>query len=194
MSVTTVIATVESILVKMAGNTNFTTPVPPLVDIEGEKDDLKAAAALAKNGSTAQKAMVKVKLRILMLSMKALRSYVEITANTGDPLLAEEVALSSGMGVKKMTPRPKRVFTVMNTSIPGSVKVFCATVKNATAYDFEYTKTPADETTYVSAGVKPSATRVVNDLPSVTEYWFRWCSISKTGRGAWSDPIKVVVA
>ncbi len=192
MSVATVIATVESIVLKMTTNTNFTTPTPTLTTVTGLKDDLKAAAADAANGSKAAKALVKVKLRSLKLSMKTLRAYVETIANA-NALTAEQVALSSGMGVKAVTPRQKRIFTVLNTDILGAVKVFCPRKKGDVAFEFEYTTTPADERSYVSTGPKASATRTVPDLESVKEYWFRWAAITKTGRGSWSDPISITV-
>ena len=192
MPVSKVITVVESIVTKMTGNTNFITPNPPLATITTQKDELSVAAAEAENGNRVQKAAVKVKLRTLLLSMETLRAYVQTTANN-DSDTAEEVALSSGMDIKKMNPRGKRVFSVINTSIPGQVKTYCALVDKATAYDFEFTATPDDENSYVSAGVKSSATRVVSDLTNGTEYFFRWCSISKDGRSAWSDPISTYV-
>ncbi len=192
LSVANVVETVESILSKMAGNANFTTPNPSLASIGLEKDDLKATAAAAQNGSRAAKALVKVKLRILLLSMSTLRAYVQTVANT-DASTAEQVALSSGMGVKRITPRGKRIFTVRNTTIPGQVKMFTGRVKHATAYDFEYKKATDTDAGYVSAGILPSATRTVSGLISTTPYSFRWCSISKTGRSAWSNIITIVV-
>ena len=192
LPVATVISTVESIVLKMTGNPFFTTPTPTLTVVTGLKDDLKAAAADAKNGTTAAKALVKVKRRILIQSMNSLCAYVQ-TITDLNAVTAEQVALSAGMSVKSMTPRQKRIFTVLNTLTLGSVKVFCPRAKGDVAFEFEYTKTPADERSYVSTGAKSSATRIVSGLPSITEYWFRWAAITKDGRGNWSDPISITV-
>ncbi len=188
----TVISMVESILLKMTGNTNFTTPNPPLATITTEKDELVDAVADAQNGSRAAKAVVKVKLRTLMLSMATLRAYVQTVANTNAET-AEEVALSSGMDVKRINPRARRQFTVVNTALPGQLKTYTGRVKNASSYDFEYKKTNSADEEYVSAGVLPSATRIISDLTSGVEYQVRWCSISKDGRSAWSSPINIIV-
>ena len=188
----TVISMVESVLSKMTANTNFTTPNPPLATITTEKDELVTALADAQNGSRAAKAVVKVKLRTLMLSMETLRAYVQTVSN-GNAETAEEVALSSGMDVKRITPRARRQFTVVNTALPGQLKTYTGRVKYASSYDFEYKKADSADAEYVSAGVLPSATRIISDLSSATEYSVRWCSISKDGRSAWSSPINIVV-
>ena len=192
LSVANVVRTVESVVEKMTTNTHFTTPNPTLATITTQKDELRDAAAAALNGSTAQKALVKVKLRTLLLSMDTLRAYVQTVANSNAET-AEEVALSSGMSVKRVTPRKKRVFTAVNTNLPGQVKVFTGRVNGATMYEFEFTATPGDDKSWESAGVNTSATRIVSYLTSVTEYSFRWCSISKDGRSAWSNVITLVV-
>jgi len=191
-SVLKFIGGVESVIEKMTGNTNFVTPLPSLADITLLKDALATAAADAKDGSKEQKADVKVKARALRLAMRTLGAYVETIANE-NPLTASKVALSSGMGVKRFTPRKKPLFQATNSAVSGIVKVFTGRVAKGVIYDFEYTLTPDDVTTYVSAGLQPSATRTIAELESGKTYWFRWQVYFIKGASDWSDPISLVV-
>ena len=73
------------------------------------------------------------------------------------------------------------------------VKVLTGRVAKGIMYDFEYTQTPDDESTYVSAGIAPSATRTIEDLVSGKTYWFRWQVYLMDGTSDWSDPISLMV-
>jgi len=191
-SVAVVLSMVESVIKKMTDNPNFVSIEPPLSQIEEEKEELKNAFAIARDGSKAQKATVKVKLRKLMLSMTTLKSYVQTIANA-DVENGEEVALSSGMYLKGFTPRPKRKFSVKNTNLSGTVKVICPRTKGDIMFQCQYTTTPDNEASYIETDITPAATRTISGLVRGKRYYFRWASITSTGRSAWSDTIHSVI-
>ena len=193
LSVEKLINLVESIEVKMDGNVNFPTPLPDMITIQKAKDGLANASALAAKGGVAATALVKVRRRELTLLLKTLRAYIETISNL-DPLTAETVALTSGMGVKKMVLPPKNVFKVKNTKVSGIVKITCPRIKDDVTFDFESTATPKDETTYVTVGPSTKCTRTISGLTSVTNYSFRYMVLNrKTGESNWSNPITLVV-
>jgi hypothetical protein len=192
LSVATMLKNVESILEKMTDNDNFVTPNPPLATIETQKEELRTANATATGGSRADRAMVKGKRRALYLSLKTLAYYVEALANT-TASTAENVVKSSGMDLKKFTPRPKRVFTVVNTKESGVIKTWCPRAKKDVMFDFEYTRTPADIASYIPTGPLPAATRIIPKLISGQKYYFRWSAFTKDGRKDWSDFMGIVV-
>ncbi len=193
LSVVKLINLVESIEVKMTGNVYFPTPEPDMITIVKAKEALVNASALAAKGGLADTALVKVRRRELSLLLNTLRAYVETISNM-DPLTAETVALTSGMGVKKMSLPPKNVFKVKNTKASGIVKITCPRVKDDVTFDFESTATPKDETTYVAVGPSTKCTRTIAGLTFATNYSFRYMVLNrKTGESAWSNPITLVV-
>lgn len=185
-----VIKIVNAIVTKMTGNVNFTTPNPTLPSITTQVGVVSTALSNATNKPT--RAVLAVQLRLLMLMMTTLRAYVQTVANVNAET-AEAVVLSSGMDVKKITPRQKRIFNVVNTLISGTVKAGCPKVKGGRAYAFQYTSTPEDPKSMISAGILPAAECTVEDLVSGTEYTFYYASITKTGQSDWSDGISIVV-
>ena len=186
------LVSVGNIITNMTGNANFTSPTPPIATITTQRDELQEAAEIAKTGNKQERAAVKPKLRILKSSVKQLAGYVETIANA-NPETAEEVALSSGFPIKRLTPRGKRVFTAENTAIAGTVKVYTGTVKKAIAYEFDYTQTPETDTSWIPTETKASATRIVPGLTSGKTYYFRYRVIFRSGPGDWSDNITLVV-
>ena len=192
ISVSAVIAKVESVLVKMKNNPNFINPNPPLATIDKENGELISALAKAKDGSKADKALVWVKLRKIRLSMNTLKSYVESTANN-NAVTASEVIVSSGMDEKTFTPRKKRIFEVKNTNTSGTVKIWCPRTKKDFVFGFEYSLTPDIESSFVPVGFSPSASRTISKLISCKRYYFRWATITSAGTSDWSDVISIIV-
>ena len=191
-SVPKLIAGVESVIEKMSNNENFALPNPPLATVVTQKNELVDALAIAKDGSKADKATMKVKQRALKLTMRTLGSYVQTIANM-NAKTAYEVVISSGMSVQRFNPRKKRVFTAVNTLVSGVVKVFTGLVDKGIMFDFEYTQTPEVESSYVSAGIRKRATRIIAGLESGKTYYFRWRVYFAKSKSDWSDPISLVV-
>ena len=183
---------VESILLKMIGNLSFPTPTPDLKTVALANEDFKTALSNAAQGSKAAKALVAVKRRELMLLLEQLRGYVQSTANNDAPT-AEQVAISSGMFVKKMRPIPLRTFKVMNTITSGTVKLTCPKNKGDITFDYQYTTTPDDIKSYVSIGALPKVTRLIIKLTVGVKYSFRYSAINKDGQTDWSNVIVITV-
>ena len=191
-SVPKLIEGVGSVIEKMTDNDNFVLPNPPLATVITQKKALEDAVALAKDGNKADKADVKVKKRALKLTMRTLGYYVQTTANSNVDT-AHAVVISSGMSVQRFNPRKKRVFTAKNTLVSGVVKVFTGLVDKGIMFDFEYTQTPNDESSYVSAGLKKRASRTIPGLESGKTYYFRWRVYFSKSQSDWSEPISLVV-
>ena len=192
LSVANIIAAVESILVKMEGNTNFTTPNPDLILISKQKDDLKNTAASADKGNKADKALVPVKKRTLILSMSLLRAYVQDVANSNAET-AVAVATSSGMQVTEMKPRKPRIFSVKNLIQEGAVKVICPREKGDVTFEFAYTPTPLVVASYINIGALPKSTRTIMALSVGIKYSFTYRVTTKDGTSDWSDVITMIV-
>ena len=193
LTVEKLIKLVEVIEVKMEGNPNFLIPSPDLALIGKAKDELINAVAVAAKSGVAANAMVKVKRRELSLLLKTLCAYVETISNQ-DPATAEAVALTSGMGVKKMVLPPKNVFKVKNSKVSGVVKITCPRAKDDITFDFESSSTPSDEKSFVAIGPSTKANRTISGLTFATNYSFRYMVLNrKTGESAWSNVITLVV-
>ena len=187
-----VITTVDSILLKMTANPKFPDPEPSLPVIRRQRLQLINIVAKAKDGATADKAAVKVKLRRLLLSMTTLKAYVQTIANA-DAATAEQVVESSGLTVQRFTPRQKRTFGVTNTTARGTVKAVCPRTKKDVMFLFSYTTTPENEASYVKTEPSPAATAIISGLKSRERYYFRWATITAKGQTAWSQVMDTVV-
>src|ERR1035438_1144543 len=110
------------IVTSMTGNANFNTPNPALAIITANTASLETAQLAAKGGGVDDTANMHAMELVLDLSLKSLAAYVEGIANV-NPMSAEAIILSAGMGVKSTGGRTAKDFAVTQTGNPGEVKL-----------------------------------------------------------------------
>ena|SRR6218665_1560871 len=173
------------IVTSMTGNANFPTPVPALTVITTNVNSLEAASLLAKSGGKDETAAMRAKAVTLELSLKAMCSYVETTANNNF-LTAEAVILSAGFNVRRPSPARQNGFRIALGKNPGEIIVRTDAERHS-FYMFEMTLTPEVEESWreVYAGSKCSF--LVTGLESGNQYFFRVSKMNKNGRSGWSN-------
>src|ERR1035438_6197313 len=110
------------IVTSMTGNETFTNPSPALATITANTNNLETAHLAAEGGGANDTANMHAMELVLDLSLKSLAAYVEGIANV-NPMSAEAIILSAGMGVKSTGGRTAKDFAVTQTGNPGEVKL-----------------------------------------------------------------------
>jgi hypothetical protein len=189
MTVLLLIDFAKHVVSSMTNNAYFTTPTPTLASITTNVQSLEAAVAVSKHGPPAATEDVHTKKKVLYDAMKHLGAYVEGVANL-DPPNAATIAKSAGVGLKS-DPKPRVTgFRLLLTGVPGQVKLFTLSVKNA-SYRWEYTLTPADANSWITLDSNVSKF-LVTGLVSGQRYYFRVANVLKTLQ-PWSQVINTLV-
>lgn len=182
----------RSVVTKMTGNSNFTTPDPSLADVTSAIDDTEKKAALAKDGGKAAKSNLKTSRKSLINIFRDLAWYVEKTAN-GD----ENILISSGFTLSKEPVASQRdQFFVLAGIDPGTVTIGCVAYKKAGAYlwfCFAGAELPPDIKAWVLSGASTQRKTLLTGLTPGQYYWFRYRAVTPAGMMEWSDPIRFYV-
>ncbi len=191
-SVEVFIEMVRFIIIKMTGNTNFTTPDPKLVDLEALTDDLDEKCALAKSGDRqAHIDMIASRNRLeAALHNEAL--YVERIGQDDEAIL-----VSSGFPLTKdPSPAKRKSFWLMRGPNASDVLAGCSAYPKARAYVWQRyvgANPPADANLWIWTGVSTQAKMGLTDLDPASRVWLRYCAVTKNGMMEWSNPIDIIV-
>jgi hypothetical protein len=123
-----------------------------------------------------------------------LGQYVEGVANeSANQGNGNAVILSSGISVKRMSIRTPRVFAVRNTEFPGVVLLTAASAKRG-SHEWQYTATPADESSWTSVPDTLKAHTFITGLGIGQQVYFRHRALLKDGFTPWDNTISIVVS
>ncbi len=204
----------RNVVISITGNSNFTTPNPPLASVTTAANDTETASIAAIDGGKNKTATMHAKEAILDNILSQLGNYVEATANAaaaagGD---AQAIILSAGMDFKRpknKAPLPLAPAGLTGVSIvEGAIDLKWKSVKYARAYIIEIsndiTAGGVISTTVPESGARAFYVWSINDvctkvkftvsgLTSGTKYAFRVYAIGTAGKGAASIPVVVKV-
>jgi hypothetical protein len=183
----------------MAGNANFTTPLPSaaaftaaLTPFSTALGNFNTAQAAAKTATT-----IKDTARLALENVLTQRGdYVQLTANgAADP---EAVVESAGFAVRSGKTPPGIPAQVTNLSITagdnaGELDLQWDPTEGAFSYNLQICPDPITEPGWVS---KPDVTKskaVVLGLTSGNKVWARVRAVGPGGIGAWSDVASKIV-
>ena len=127
----------RNVVTLMTGNTNFTTPNPPLADLTTATNELETAYNNSLDGSRTQKAIMREKEVSFDTVMTNLANYVENIA-AGD----EIILMSSGMPLRKQKETIGMLETPQDVKLsagPGAGKLWLRfeKVKGASNYEIQ---------------------------------------------------------
>ena len=185
----------QNIVVSMTPPENpyFATPSPTLADMQDAIDSFTNAVAVAKTGSSYDKALKNQYRMDLIEMLHSLGAYVLFTAE-GDFLIAQ----SSGFTIAKEPSPAPPITAAANQKLDdganaGELYFSFDKVQGARSYIYQYT---ADPLTYTSTWeTKVGTIRKVNftGLDSGKKYWCRVMAIGINGQGVYSEPVSRVV-
>jgi len=180
----------KSVVLAMTANPNFTTPVPPLVDITAATLALEKAAndVEAQGGGTLLTAIMHEKEDAFDTKMTALGNYVDGVA-TG----SETIILSAGMETKKQNapigiPAEVTGLEAKGGPLTGEVSLRWKSVKGARTYVIYITEDINNTASFRIIGHSTRAKFPAQNLISGNQYWFKVEAIGSAGTGHASDP------
>jgi len=185
-----IIAYATGVVQGMTGNPTFPTPVVPLAMVAAAIDDLRDAEAAAMTRTKGAAAARNASRGALVAMLHLLRIYVQSVADKSSDH-GSAIIQSAGMAVKKITPRPRRVFAAFAGAVPGTVKIVAPSAGHRASYDWQYAM---DGATWVGLGTTLQASTTMTDQSAGTVLHLRYRAVTRTGQAAWSAAITFTVS
>ena len=176
------------ILSAMTGNANFTTPFPALSLLITAINNLNTALSVQQKGNKLSTENVKKARYQLQRVLKAMAAYVEFTSND-----VVSVALSSGFSLSSHTANTKAPLTAIHGIHSGEIDLRAKAAKGVGSYIFEYTQTPLNAASWVTAATTKQAKHTVAGLTPGIMYWFRVAQVTKAGQQPFSNAVNIMV-
>ncbi|MBK5284474.1 MAG: hypothetical protein JJE25_03655 [Bacteroidia bacterium] len=180
----------KSVVLAMTANPNFTTPVPPLVDITAVTLALEKASndVEAQGGGTLLTAIMHEKENDFDTKMTALGNYVD-----GVAMGSETIILSAGMETKKQNapigiPAEVTGLEAKGGPLTGEISLRWKSVKGAKTYVIYTTEDINSTASFRIIGHSTRAKFSAENLTSGNLYWFKVEAIGSAGTGHASDP------
>jgi hypothetical protein len=172
---------------RITGNSNFTTPTPPLETVTTATDELETAYEQAQGGGKTSKQILSEKEAALNKLMSTLAAYVQ-AATAGNELKI----LSSGMDVRKERtkqgelPAATGLLATVGTT-PGTILCKWDPVKGKASYRIEIA-TDLTGAEWKFAGNSTQAKFIIEGLESGKKYMIRVIVTGSAGDSPASDP------
>ncbi len=191
-AITGIISLAQAIEAAMAANaTTFPSPTPTMVQYASDIQSLVAAQSTAytrlKGAVQTRNAM----LAVVVMDLNQLRAYVEAVANA-NPATAAAIVNSACMVVRKPLVRTKNAVNVKLGSSSGSVIATAWVGANKTqSHEWQYSADGGK--TWVDIAPTMQAKTTITGLVPASTVLVRTRALSKTGLGAWTDPVSLLV-
>jgi hypothetical protein len=188
-SIAPLIVRCSTITEAIGGNPKtFTTPNPPLAQVNGKISTLSSAETALKNhtGTRTSRDGARVDL---VGDMHALLGYVQGLVNAS-PTQAAEIAQAASMSLRKKGKPQKSDLAVKQTA-SGTVRVVAKALKGAKANDWQYSTDGGK--TWLDVSPTTKATTTITGLQPGLLVHYRHRPITKNGALDWSDPISAIV-
>lgn len=125
-----------------------------------------------------------------MTLLEAWRTFVQSTADANRENAAD-IIQSGGATIRKNPVRKNLGFHAKLTTTPGAVKVVAPAAAHRASYDWQSSMDGGK--TWVDLPQTLQSKMTVTGLPTMTTVQFRYRSTVKTGEGAWSQPVSILV-
>ncbi len=179
-----------SVVNAMTGNASFPNPTPPLATLSADLAAYEAAEAAAVTRVKGAAVTRNEKYAALHADLGHLLAYVQQVADA-NPANAQSIIESSGFSIRKAASHPKSAIKVGAGTVPGSVKLVAKAASHRASYEWQFS---TDQKTWTNAPATLQAKTVIVGLTSGTIYSFRFRSVTKTGEGAFSQIVQMLVS
>jgi hypothetical protein len=176
----------------MNGNANFTSQWPTLAALKTATDTLEAAYIERQSGAHLAVSQMHVAEEVFDVLMTALGAYVNSVARGSESLI-----LSAGMETKKQKapvgiPAKVENLRARPLDVAGTVRLLWKKVYGAFVYNV-YVKADGESDEHYKLIAQPTGSRLTLDgLQSGVYYNFKVEAIGYAGKGALSDPARVI--
>jgi hypothetical protein len=195
LSIPEKLARAQQIVTALTGNSNFTSPHPPLAQVTAIIEDLEAAshaAQAARQEAKARTAAQNAKDEALDQTLTQLVAYVESVAGSNEELIMSaglDVRGASGPTHSTLIPSVSISLTATAGDHDGEIDLSWDTVRGARSYVVQRSPDPPSESTWAHSGVSTRSRTTIEGLNSGTRYWFRVAAVTASGQSAWSNPV-----
>lgn len=174
-----------------ANDTIFVNPLPTPSDIQSKLTDLKKAEDKVATRAAGAAAARDVAYNVVVDQMWALLAYVQRLADSAaDEQEAEAIILASGFSLKGNTPRIKAPIAAKNLPVSGSVELTAKSAGKRASYNWQYSNA---DSKWMDLTPTLKSKMVLTDLEPATRVQFRVRTITRTGAGAWTQPVSLIV-
>jgi hypothetical protein len=114
---------------------------------------------------------------------------VQLAADA-NPATAQSLIEGAGFAIRKTASHPKGPIKVEAGTLPGSVKLLAKAVAQRASYEWQYS---TDQKTWTNVPATLQSKTAITGLTSTTMYYFRFRGVTKTGEGAYSQVVQILV-
>jgi hypothetical protein len=171
------------------GNPFFPSPTPPIATIQADIAALVAAEAAVLSRTKGAAETRNAKLVIVKNDLQHLMDYVQGVADN-NPSDAEAIIQSAGLAVRKIGTHTKNDLEAEQGEASGTVKLTAKAAAARASYEWSYS---LDQKTWTTLPVTLQAKTVVTGLPSGSVVYFRVRPVTKSGEGATSQAVSLLV-
>ena len=178
-----------TIVTKMTGNPNFTTPKPSLADVTTAIDDFNSSMTEAATGDHAAVELKNQKRAQLSLLLYQLGTYVQLTSN-GDAAKMLDAGFKISKDPAPIGPLPKPTGFFALPKGKGEMQVGLDRIPGARMYQYEYKEPSAAGWTLLT---NSKSKVLMTELPSGKEYLFRVLPMGASEIREYSDEVSSFV-
>jgi hypothetical protein len=179
-----------SVINAMTGNASFPNPTPSLATVSADLAAYEAAEAQVVTRVKGAAVTRNAKYTVLHTDLEHLMGGVQQVADA-NPANAQSIIEGAGFAIRRTASRPKSALTALLGGVPGSVKLVAKAVAQRASYEWQYS---TDQKTWTNAPTSLQAKTVVTGLTSGTVFYFRFRGVTKTGEGAYSQVVQLLVS
>jgi hypothetical protein len=114
---------------------------------------------------------------------------VQLAADA-NPATAQSLIEGAGFAIRKTASHPKSAIKIEAGTLPGSVKLLAKAVAQRASYEWQYS---TDQKTWTNVPATLQSKTAITGLTSTTMYYFRFRGVTKTGEGAYSQVVQILV-
>jgi hypothetical protein len=180
----------RNIVERITGNPHFPSPVPTPAAITKATDDLQVAEAAVLTRVKGAVPVRNQKRAALVTLLDQLRGYVQTVADA-DPVNSTAIVESSGLVIRKTTPRKPHVFTAKAGAVTGTAKLVAPFAGPRASYEWQ-TSADGGKTWIPASATIQAKTTIAGLVPGATVQ-FRYRAVTRAGEGNWSEPVSLIV-
>ena len=186
------IAYMRNVVVKMTGNVNYTTPIPPLADVTTALDDLETKAVKAQTGTTEDTAIRNVAWDGAADIARTLAGYAQLTANFDiEKLLSSGFEAQRGRGPTQPVNMPLNLRVAQGNTGELDVR-WVRDGRNSLMFEVQHATAP--DGTYTNHPSVSNSRATIGNLTPGTMIWSRVRSNGAGGSSDWTVPVcKMVI-
>jgi hypothetical protein len=179
----------RGIVAAMTDNPAFPSPDPSLAIVTAAIDGLDNAQVARLAGTRGTVAARNQKRQALDEVLAQLKAYVQTVADA-DSETAVSVIESAGMRVARYQPARKKLFSVRDGSVSGSVVLTAQRAARQAAYHWQYSLDGG--TTWQEITITLTAKTSMSGLTPGSRVLFRYRAVTRRGMGDFCQPIRHV--